>query len=72
MIYPAGIVFKGSGFYNTDYKNSTASNKGAESTETETKAETATSARQVGHGRFHQRHGQQSSDSSSAKTELEV
>src|SRR3954447_14923013 len=29
VIHPAGIVFKGSGFYNTDYKNSTASNKSA-------------------------------------------
>jgi putative FmdB family regulatory protein len=34
VIYPAGIVFKGSGFYNTDYKNSTGSTKpAAESTE---------------------------------------
>jgi len=30
VIYPAGIVFKGSGFYNTDYKNGTSSNKAAE------------------------------------------
>ena len=28
VIHPAGIVFKGSGFYNTDYKNSTGSTKG--------------------------------------------
>ena len=27
VIYPAGIVFKGSGFYNTDYKNGTSSAK---------------------------------------------
>ncbi len=24
VLYPAGIVFKGSGFYNTDYKNGSA------------------------------------------------
>jgi putative FmdB family regulatory protein len=27
VIHPAGIVFKGSGFYNTDYKNGTSSAK---------------------------------------------
>ena len=29
VIHPAGIVFKGSGFYNTDYKNGTSSDKSA-------------------------------------------
>jgi len=29
VIHPAGIVFKGSGFYNTDYKSSTSSNGSA-------------------------------------------
>ena len=33
VIYPAGIVFKGSGFYNTDYKNGTSAKKESESTE---------------------------------------
>lgn len=35
VIYPAGIVFKGSGFYNTDYKNGTSA-KAAESTDSKT------------------------------------
>jgi putative FmdB family regulatory protein len=45
VIYPAGIVFKGSGFYNTDYKNGTASNKPKESTDSKAdgaKAESTT------------------------------
>lgn len=42
VIHPAGIVFKGSGFYNTDYKNGTSSNKAA-SDSTESKADSATS-----------------------------
>jgi len=29
IIHPAGIVFKGSGFYNTDYKNATPATKPA-------------------------------------------
>ena len=47
VIYPAGIVFKGSGFYNTDYKNGTGSTKpaadAAESKPDGAKAETASS-----------------------------
>ncbi len=46
VIYPAGIVFKGSGFYNTDYKNGTSGKKESESTDSKTdatKADTATS-----------------------------
>jgi putative FmdB family regulatory protein len=45
VIYPAGIVFKGSGFYNTDYKNGT-NGKASESTDSKadaTKSEPATS-----------------------------
>lgn len=37
VIHPAGIVFKGSGFYNTDYKNSTPSNKPAGDAAADTK-----------------------------------
>ena len=37
VIYPAGIVFKGSGFYNTDYKNGT-SGKASESADSKTDA----------------------------------
>jgi putative FmdB family regulatory protein len=44
VIYPAGIVFKGSGFYNTDYKNGT-NGKAAESTESKTDATKADSAK---------------------------
>jgi putative FmdB family regulatory protein len=44
IIHPAGIVFKGSGFYNTDYKNATPSNKPAGDTTTDAKKpETAAS-----------------------------
>ena len=47
VIYPAGIVFKGSGFYNTDYKNSTGSAKPAaesgESKSDSTKSEASSS-----------------------------
>ena len=31
LIHPAGIVFKGSGFYNTDYRGNGAAKPGAES-----------------------------------------
>ena len=41
VIYPAGIVFKGSGFYNTDYKNGT--NGKASETTTDSKADASTS-----------------------------
>jgi putative FmdB family regulatory protein len=45
VIYPAGIVFKGSGFYNTDYKNSTGSTKpAAESGESKTEGAKAESS----------------------------
>lgn len=51
VIYPAGIVFKGSGFYNTDYKNGTASNKPKESTDSKgdgAKAESTTTDSSTG------------------------
>jgi putative FmdB family regulatory protein len=38
VIHPAGIVFKGSGFYNTDYKNGTGAKKESESTDSKTDA----------------------------------
>jgi putative FmdB family regulatory protein len=44
VIYPAGIVFKGSGFYNTDYKNGTGG-KAAESTDSKTDATKADAAK---------------------------
>ena len=56
VIHPAGIVFKGSGFYNTDYKNGTSGKKEsdstdskadavkADSTKTETKSDSGASA----------------------------
>jgi len=31
MVYPAGIIFKGSGYYTTDYKNAKSSNAGSSS-----------------------------------------
>ncbi|GBD21954.1 hypothetical protein HRbin28_02423 [bacterium HR28] len=39
LLYPAGIIFKGSGFYITDYKRNNSSNG-----KSETKSETASSA----------------------------
>ena len=44
VIYPAGIVFKGSGFYNTDYKNGTGG-KATESTDSKTDAPKADAAK---------------------------
>ena len=44
VIYPAGIVFKGSGFYNTDYKNGT-NGKATESTDSKTDATKADAAK---------------------------
>ena len=71
VIYPAGIVFKGSGFYNTDYKNGTGSTKpaaessdsksdGAKSESSNTESTTASSPSP---------NGSSSGDSSSAKSE---
>lgn len=42
QFYPAGVIFKGSGFYTTDYKGKSAASNGSsgESAKTETKAET--------------------------------
>lgn len=39
LLYPAGIIFKGSGFYITDYKRNNSSNG-----KSKTKSETASSA----------------------------
>ncbi|MCM8746611.1 zinc ribbon domain-containing protein [Thermomicrobium sp. CFH 73360] len=39
LLYPAGIIFKGSGFYITDYKRNNSSNG-----KSETKSETTSSA----------------------------
>ncbi|MCC7371459.1 MAG: FmdB family transcriptional regulator [Chloroflexi bacterium] len=38
VIHPAGIVFKGSGFYNTDYKSSTGSNGSSDAAATKTES----------------------------------
>jgi len=43
IIHPAGIVFKGSGFYNTDYKNATPSTKPADASADAKKTDTAAS-----------------------------
>ena len=67
VIYPAGIVFKGSGFYNTDYKNSTSPNKSA-SDATESKPDSTTS--ESSSGAAASSNGSAStSEASSAKTE---
>lgn len=44
MVYPAGVRFKGSGFYTTDYKGTgkeASSNGSSPETKTETKTQTA-------------------------------
>ena len=38
VLYPTGVIFKGSGFYKTDYKST--SNGSASSSETKTEAKT--------------------------------
>lgn len=40
LLYPVGVVFKGSGFYSTDYKGSKAASNGSESGKSESKSET--------------------------------
>ena len=44
VIHPAGIVFKGSGFYNTDYKNGSAAKRPDSSETTKTETDGAKSA----------------------------
>jgi putative FmdB family regulatory protein len=39
MLYPAGVIFKGSGFYTTDYKGSGNGSTGGSEAKTETKTE---------------------------------
>ena len=43
LLHPVGIVFKGSGFYNTDYRGNGAAKSKAESTKTETDGAAASS-----------------------------
>jgi putative FmdB family regulatory protein len=47
LLYPAGVIFKGSGFYSTDYKGSSKSsdNGSASETKTDTKTETKTESK---------------------------
>ena len=40
LLYPVGVVFKGSGFYSTDYKGSKSASNGSESGKSESKSET--------------------------------
>lgn len=72
VIHPAGIVFKGSGFYNTDYKNSTSSNKSdATETKTDSKSSDSTTS-ETSSGAAASTNGTASSsgsDSSTSKTE---
>jgi putative FmdB family regulatory protein len=46
VLHPVGVIFKGSGFYNTDYKNASGKNgkKDAESTESKPAETAATKA----------------------------
>ena len=70
VIYPAGIVFKGSGFYNTDYKNGTSA-KPSEATDAKadaTKSESATSDSSTSKSASSDT-SKSGGDSSSAKTE---
>ena len=71
VIYPAGIVFKGSGFYNTDYKNSTGStNPAAETTESEAGgAKSESSSTESTPAASASSNGSSSGDTSSAKSE---
>jgi putative FmdB family regulatory protein len=71
VIYPAGIVFKGRGFYNTDYKNSTGSTKpAAETTESEADgAKSESSSTESTPAASASSNGSSSGDTSSAKSE---
>jgi putative FmdB family regulatory protein len=54
VVHPVGVIFKGSGFYNTDYKNKAGSNgsdakeDGAAKTEASKPAETAAASKSSG------------------------
>ena len=39
ILYPAGVIFKGSGFYTTDYKGSSNGSGSGSETKTETKTD---------------------------------
>ena len=39
VLYPTGVIFKGSGFYTTDYKGSSNGSSSSSETKTETKKE---------------------------------
>jgi putative FmdB family regulatory protein len=70
VIHPAGIVFKGSGFYNTDYKNGTSGKKASESADSKTettKSESTSSESSTGTAASST--GSTGSDSSSSKSE---
>jgi putative FmdB family regulatory protein len=70
VIYPAGIVFKGSGFYNTDYKNSTGSTKpAAESSDSRADGAKSESSGESTPAASTSSNGSSSGDSSSAKSE---
>jgi putative FmdB family regulatory protein len=68
VIYPAGIVFKGSGFYNTDYKNTTASNK-ATADATESKSSDSATSESSSGAAASTNGSANSGDSSSSKSE---
>lgn len=42
MLYPTGVVFKGSGYYSTDYKGSSASSSGSNGSNASTESKTET------------------------------
>jgi putative FmdB family regulatory protein len=71
VIYPAGIVFKGSGFYNTDYKNGTGPTKpAAESSDAKTDgAKAESSGTESTAAASPSSNGSSSGDSSSVKSE---
>lgn len=69
VIYPAGIVFKGSGFYNTDYKSSTSSNKPSDAADGKTESKSESSKTESSSTTTASSSGSGSGDSSAAKTE---
>jgi putative FmdB family regulatory protein len=69
VIHPAGIVFKGSGFYNTDYKNSTSPNKATTDATESKSSDSAASESSSEAAASTNGSTSSSSDSSGAKTE---
>jgi putative FmdB family regulatory protein len=45
IVYPAGVMFKGSGFYTTDYKGSGNGSTASSETKTDTKTDTKTESK---------------------------